>query len=33
MDKYDVTDGEEYVDTLQYVDAPEDHTFRWPLSP
>ena len=33
MDKYGVTDGVEYVDTLQYVDTPEDHTFRWPLSP
>ena len=27
MDKYDVTDGVDYVDT------PEDHTFRWQLSP
>ena len=27
MDKYDVTDGVDYVDT------PEDHTFRWPLAP
>jgi len=27
LDKYDVTDG------VQYVDAPEAHTFRWPLSP
>jgi len=33
MNKYDVTDGEQYVYTLQYVDTPEDHTFRWPLSP
>ena len=27
LDKYDVTDG------VQYVDTPEAHTFRWPLSP
>ena len=27
IDKYGVTDG------LQYVDTPEAHTFRWPLSP
>jgi hypothetical protein len=27
LDKYDVTDG------VQYVDTPEAHTFRWSLSP
>jgi len=27
VDKYGVTDG------VQYVDTPEAHTFRWPLSP
>ena len=27
LDKYDVTDG------VQYVDTPEAHTFRWALSP
>ena len=27
LDKYDVTDG------VQYVDTPEAHTFRWPLYP
>ena len=27
LDKYDVTDG------VQYVDTPEAHTFPWPLSP
>jgi len=27
VDEYGVTNG------LQYVDTPEAHTFRWPLSP
>jgi len=27
VDEYGVTDG------VQYVDTPEAHTFRWPLSP
>jgi len=27
LDKYDITDG------VQYVDTPEAHTFRWPLFP
>jgi hypothetical protein len=27
LDEYDVTDG------VKYVDTPEAHTFRWPLSP
>jgi len=27
MDKYDIMDG------VQYVDTPEAHTFRWALSP
>jgi len=27
LDKYDVTDG------VQYVDTNEAHTFLWPLSP
>jgi len=27
VDEYGVTDG------VQYVDPPEAHTFRWPLSP
>jgi len=27
VDEYGVTDG------VQYLDTPEAHTFRWPLSP
>jgi len=27
LDKYDIMDG------VQYVDTPVAHTFRWPLSP